>query len=92
MCPIFASLGECSLGFKCSFGLSHMKEVAEGEGFMGTNWVLIVDAEKVAALAAVKGEGLKEIREKGEMNVITMDRIKVIRGQGVDKEVCPLYV
>ena len=64
-----------------------MRNVAAGEGDAGSDRVLVVDQEKVDKLALVKGEGLSEIREKGEMNVITMPRIKEIRGQGVSKEV-----
>ena len=64
-----------------------MRKVGAGEGDAGSEWVLVVDQEKVAKLALVKGEGLSEIRDKGEMNVITMSRIKEIRGQGVAKEV-----
>ena len=64
-----------------------MKKVGAGAGDCGSDWVQVIDQEKVERLALVKGEGLSEIREKGEMNVITMPRIKEIRGQGVPKEV-----
>lgn len=64
-----------------------MKKVAEGEGAFGCGWELVVDAEKVAKRESEKGEGVKELREKGEGNVISMERIKAIRGQGVEREV-----
>lgn len=64
-----------------------MRQVEEGKGFMNSGWELVVDTEKVERLAKEKGEGLKEIREKGEMNVISMERVKVVRGQGLAKEV-----
>ena len=54
---------------------------------MGSGWELVVDAEKVTKLQSERGEGVKERREKGEGNVIFMDRIKAIRGQGVEREV-----
>lgn len=86
-CPHFDAFGECSFGFKCRFGSAHMKKVNDGEGMLQSGWELIIDHEKVAQLKATKGEGLSEIRDRGEINVITMDRIKEIRGQGVDKDV-----
>lgn len=90
LCPLFAALGQCPQGFKCRFGLSHMTQVPAGEGTAGSEWVLVVDEDKVEKLRLSKGVGVSEIREKGEMNVITMERIKEIRGQGVDRDVRPL--
>lgn len=81
------SFRQCPYGFKCRYGLSHMRKVADGEGALGSGWELVVDAEKVTKLQSERGEGVKERREKGEGNVIFMDRIKAIRGQGVEREV-----
>lgn len=86
LCPAFLELGECVQGYRCSFGLSHMVQVAPGTGDEGSDWKLVVDAEKVARLQATRGSGLSEIREKGEMNVINMTQIKAIRGQGASRE------
>ncbi|KAL8277400.1 hypothetical protein RQP46_010240 [Phenoliferia psychrophenolica] len=83
-CPLFAQLGQCPYGFKCQFGASHMRDVGESKGFLGTRWELVVDEEKVRKFEEGKGEGKKVLGEKGEMNVISMDQIKAVRGQGLN--------
>lgn len=87
MCPNFAEFGKCLYGFKCRFGLSHMKLVEAGTGLLGSDWILVVDQEKVDRIRLAKGSGLLEIGDRGEMNTITMDKIKTIRGQGLPREV-----
>lgn len=64
-----------------------MKKVGEGEGTLGTDYVLLVNEEKVAELEKNRGEGLSEIRERGEMNYITGAEIGRIRGSGIEREV-----
>lgn len=86
-CPSFDAFGECSFGFKCRFGSSHMRKVADGEGMCKSGWELIVDQEKVDAFKARQGEGIKALNERGEGNFVSMDKIKFIRGQGGEKEV-----
>lgn len=81
-CPVFLSLGECPYGFKCRFGESHMRKVEEGQGFMQSGWELVVDEEKVAKRKADIGEGKAKRSDRGEMNLITMNEIKAIRGGG----------
>lgn len=65
-----------------------MKKVGEGEGTLGTDYVLLVNEEKVAELEKNRGEGLSEIRERGEMNYITGAEIGRIRGSGLERAVC----
>lgn len=64
-----------------------MLKVTEGEGLLGCGWVLVVDQAKIDAVQSRRGSGLKEIGERGEMNVIAMEQIKKARGQGLPKEV-----
>ena len=84
-CPLYLSLGRCPYGFKCRLGESHMRKVADGEGFMGCGWELLVDEDKVKAVeaaAAAAGEGKAKLSALGEMNLITSMQIKAIRGGG----------
>ncbi|GAA5895703.1 hypothetical protein JCM8208_005304 [Rhodotorula glutinis] len=92
-CPLFLSLGRCPYGFKCRLGESHMRKVADGEGFMACGWELLVDEDKVKqveAAAAAAGEGKAKLSALGEMNLITSMQIKAIRGGGKTEEKFPL--
>lgn len=64
------------------------KFLEEGEvGLLGTEWILLVDEDKVKTLWEARGTGLKEIRDKGEINVIDADQMRSMRGYGLTKEV-----
>ncbi|ORY87464.1 hypothetical protein BCR35DRAFT_302230 [Leucosporidium creatinivorum] len=80
ICPAFANLGYCAFGFKCRFGLSHMRKVEDGAGLAGSGWELIVDEDKIAQRKKEHGEeAFKMLSDKGEFNFISMETIKDIR-------------
>ncbi|GAA5845247.1 hypothetical protein JCM11251_003856 [Rhodosporidiobolus azoricus] len=89
-CPLYVALGMCPYGFKCRFGESHMRKVADGEGFKGSGWELVVDEEKVKKREAEAGEGKGKISYMAEMNFISTMQIKEIRGGGKTEEKFPL--
>lgn len=79
-CPAFSTLGECAFGFKCRFGLSHMRKVEDGAGVAGSGWELIVDHDKIAQRKLELGEErFSQLSDKGEYNFISMEKIKTIR-------------
>lgn len=80
ICPHFSAFGRCGFGFKCRFAVSHMLRVKDGEGLLGSDWILTIDPAKIDKLESTKGEGLTEISNRGEMNTITVDKVKLLRG------------
>lgn len=81
-CPLFLSLGSCPYGFKCRFGESHIRKVEDGQGALGSGWELVVDEEKVKRRETEVGEGKGKLSHMAEMNFISMQQIKEIRGGG----------
>jgi tRNA-dihydrouridine synthase 3 len=86
ICPHFLAFGQCGFGFKCRFAVSHMLRVEDGKGLLGSDWTLVIDQEKIDQLEATKGEGLMELSARREMNLVTPDEVKLLRGVGLPLE------
>ncbi|KAM0789358.1 hypothetical protein ACM66B_000189 [Microbotryomycetes sp. NB124-2] len=79
-CFAFKDLGQCPFGYKCRFGLSHIKQVGEGEGFQGSGYELVTDEELIAKRRAEMGDGAwTKLSDKGEFNLVTLETIKTVR-------------
>lgn len=78
-CPSYASLGQCQFGFRCRFGISHMRHVGEGQGFQGSGWELVVDQAKIDEHKRALGDSFINASDKGEFNLVQMEQIKAIR-------------
>ncbi|GAA5949641.1 hypothetical protein JCM21900_002481 [Sporobolomyces salmonicolor] len=89
-CPLFLTLGRCPYGFKCRFGASHMRKVEDGQGFMGTGWELFENEEIVKQRESEAGEGLAKRSHLAELNHMSGDKIKAVRGGGKNEDKFPL--
>ncbi|KAM0753283.1 FMN-linked oxidoreductase [Meredithblackwellia eburnea MCA 4105] len=87
VCPLWSETGTCPFGFKCRYLSSHLKRLPEGEGFQGSGFELVEDEQKKKEWAERNQKEFGgRLNDRGELNVVSMDRIKELRGAGKKPE------
>lgn len=89
---LFDALGMCPFGYRCRFMKAHLETLPEGTGFQGLGLQMRIDYAKLRSVAplssreAVTDADLVQwaYETRGELNVVTQDRIARIRREKFD--------